>query len=73
MSEFIEFELCLKSAKNRFKLSAGLNLVTLHTILRGTTIFELRLKFKPQLKFFKFGLGYCKKSGRAITVETELV
>ena len=35
-SEFNEFEPCLKSAKNRFQLSAGLNLETLNTILRGT-------------------------------------
>ena len=60
VSEFNEFEPRLKSAKNRFKLSAGLNLVTLHTILRGTNIFELRLKFKPRLKFFKFGLRFIK-------------
>ena len=35
-----------------------LNLETLNTILSGTepTIFEPSLKFKPQLKFFNFGL-----------------
>ena len=38
----------------RFKLSAGLNLETFDTILSGT-IFKPRLKFKPPLKFFKFG------------------
>ena len=35
-SEFNEFERHLKSAKNRFQLSAGLNLVKLNTILSGT-------------------------------------
>ena len=35
-SEFNEFEPRLKSAKNRFQLSAGLNLETLITILTGT-------------------------------------
>ena len=35
-SEFNEFEPLLKSAKNRFKLSASLNLKTLNTILNGT-------------------------------------
>ena len=35
-SEFNEFEPRLKSAKNRFQLSAGLNLETLNTILSGT-------------------------------------
>ena len=33
-SEFNEIEPCLKSAKNRFQLSAGFNLETLNTILR---------------------------------------
>ena len=37
-----------------------------------STIFQPRLKFKSQLKFFKFGLMSYKKSGRAIKVETEL-
>ena len=32
VSEFNEFEPSLKSAKNRFQLSAGLNLETLNTI-----------------------------------------
>ena len=41
-----------KSAKTRFKFSAGLNLETFDTIL---TIFKPRFKFKPPLKFFKFG------------------
>ena len=35
-SEFNEFEPSLKSAKNRFQLSANLNLNTLNTILSGT-------------------------------------
>jgi len=35
MSEFNEFELRLKSPKNRFQLSAGLNLEKLNTILSG--------------------------------------
>ena len=34
--EFIEFEPRFKSAKTRFKLSAGLNLETFDTILSGT-------------------------------------
>ena len=34
--EFNEFEPRLKSAKNRFQLSAGLNLETLNTILSRT-------------------------------------
>ena len=34
--EFKEFELWFKSAKTRFKLSAGLNLETFDTILSGT-------------------------------------
>ena len=42
--------------KNLFQLSVGLNLEKLNTILSEITIFEPRLKFKPQLKFFKFGL-----------------
>ena len=36
VSEFNEFEPRLKSAKNRFTLSAGLNLETLNTILSET-------------------------------------
>ena len=36
VSEFNEFEPRLKSAKNRFQLSAGLNLETLNTILSET-------------------------------------
>ena len=36
VSEFNEFEPRLKSAKNRFQLSAGLNLEKLNTILSGT-------------------------------------
>ena len=36
MSEFNEFKPRLKSAKNRFQLSAGLNLEKLKTILSGT-------------------------------------
>ena len=35
-SEFIEFQPCLKSAKNRFQLSTGLNLEKFNTILNGT-------------------------------------
>ena len=34
--EFKEFEPRFKSAKTRFKLSAGINLETFDTILRGT-------------------------------------
>jgi len=36
-SELNEFELRFKSAKNRFQLSAGLNLETLNTILRAAS------------------------------------
>ena len=36
VSEFNEFELWLKSVKNRFQLSAGLNLEKLNTIFSGT-------------------------------------
>ena len=35
-SEFNEFEPRLKSAKNQFQLSAGLNLETLNTNISGT-------------------------------------
>ena len=35
-TEFKEFEPRFKSAKTRFKLSAGLNLETFNTILSGT-------------------------------------
>ena len=35
-SEFNELEPRLKSAKNQFQMSAGLNLETLNTILSGT-------------------------------------
>ena len=53
--EFKEFEPRFKSAKTRFKLSTGLNLETLDTIFSGTNLFKPWLKFKPPLKFFKFG------------------
>ena len=56
VSEFNEFEPRLKFAKNRFQLSDSLNLEKLNTILSGTNQLETRLKFKPRLKFFKFGL-----------------
>ena len=36
VSEFNEFEPRFKSVKNRFQLSAGLNLEKLNTILSGT-------------------------------------
>ena len=36
VSEFNDFEPRLKSAKNRFQLSAGLNLEKLNAILSGT-------------------------------------
>ena len=61
MSEFNELKPRLKSPKNRFQLSAGLNL-EFNTTLMEPTIFELRLKSKPRLKFFKFGL--CNDTGR---------
>jgi len=38
--EFKEFELRFKSAKTRFKLSAGLNLDTFDTILSGNNHIE---------------------------------
>ena len=40
---------------NRLKLSAGLNLEKFNTILVEPTLFEPRHKFKPLLKFLKFG------------------
>ena len=55
-SQFKEFEPLFKSAYNRFQLSAGLNLETIQFQVKQT-IFEPRLKFKPRLKVFKFGLG----------------
>ena len=51
--EFNEFEPRLKSAKNRFQLSAGLNLETLNTILSGTNYIWAASQFNPRLKFFK--------------------
>ena len=36
-SEFNEFKARLKSTKNRFQLSTGLNLETLNTIFNGTS------------------------------------
>ena len=36
VSEFNEFQPSLKSAKNRFQLSAGLNFEKFNTILSGT-------------------------------------
>ena len=36
VSEFNEFKPRLKSAKNRFQMSTGLNIETLNTILSGT-------------------------------------
>ena len=56
MAECNEFEPELKSAKNRFHLSAGLNLEKLNTIM-DPTINDPRLNFKPRLKFFKFVLS----------------
>ena len=55
-----EFESRLKSAKNRFQLSAGLNLEKCNTFLSGINHFEPRLQFKPQFKFFKFGLRFVR-------------
>ena len=51
--EFKESEPRSKSAKSRFKLSAGLNLQTFDTILSGTNHLSRSLNLK--LKFFKFG------------------
>ena len=53
--EFKEFEPWFKSVKTRFYLSVDLNLETFDTILSGTNHIMPRLKFKPPLKFFKFG------------------
>ena len=50
-SEFKEFEPRLKSAKNRFQISAG----SLQFKVEPT-IFKPRLKFMPRFKFLKFGL-----------------
>ena len=59
--EFKELEPRFKSAKIRFKLIAGLNLETFDTISVEPTIFKPRIKFKPLLKFFKFGCNvWCK-------------
>ena len=55
-AEFKEFKSRLKSAKTRFKLSAGLNLETFDTILSETNHNSAVVKFKPRIKFFKFGL-----------------
>ena len=49
-----------KSAETRFKFSAGLNLETFDM---EPTIFKPRLKFKPPLKFFKFGHWTAKPIG----------
>ena len=55
-SELNQFNPRLKSAKNRFQLSTGLNYETaLNTILSmEQTIFEPHLKFKPRPNFLKF-------------------
>ena len=55
VSEFTKSKPSLKSPKNRFQLSAGLNL-EFNATLMEPTIFELRFKSKPRLKFFKFDL-----------------
>ena len=47
MSKFNKFEPRLKSAKNRFQLSTGLNLETLNTILSGTNHAQI-FKILPQ-------------------------
>ena len=65
--EFREFEPLFKSAKIRFKLSAGFNLETFNTILSGTNhIFKPQLKFKPPLRFFKFGHRFTKESSAVL-------
>jgi len=52
----------LKSPKHRFRLSAGFNLEQFITNLKvEPTKFEPRLKFKPWLKFIKFGLCFTMK------------
>ena len=56
VNEFNEFKPRLKSPKNRCQLSGCLNLEKLNTILSEPTTFDPRLKFKPRLKFFKFGI-----------------
>ena len=67
--EFKEFDPWFKSAKTRFKFCAGLNLETFDTILVEPTIFKPRLKFKPPLKFFKFG----HRLNKVIYLELEVV
>ena len=52
-SEFNEYEPRLRSSKNRFQFSAGFNLETLNIIYLEQTIFESRLKFKPQIKLVR--------------------
>ena len=53
-AEIKEFKSRLKSAKTRFKMSAGLNLGRFDTILSESN--HNYYKFKPRLNFFKFGL-----------------
>ena len=49
MFEFNEFEPRLKSVKNRFQLSAGLNLKNFNTILSGTNHIWAAAKIIPHL------------------------
>ena len=55
-SKFNELKPCLASSKKWFQLCTGLNIEKFKTNLSGTIKFEPQLKFKPWLKFFKFGL-----------------
>ena len=48
MSEINEFEQRLKSAKNKFQLSTGLNLETLNTILSETNNIWAAAQIQPQ-------------------------
>ena len=48
MSEINEFEQHLKSAKNKFQLSTGLNLETLNTILSETNNIWAAAQIQPQ-------------------------
>ena len=73
MFEFNEFKPRLKSPKTLFQMSAGLNLEKFNTIYVEPTIFEPRLKFKPRLKFFKFGLCLLKILNLSYSVKIFLI
>ena len=71
MSEFNEFEPRLKSAKNRFQLSAGLNLETLNTILSETNHY-LRggLNLSRLSNYLNSASGYQSKQSQQNSLNT---